>query len=247
MPMMPMMPIKPSAALRLATRGAAMAAVLSAAVPAHLLARAGGRRDLVPPAFLGTLGRLCGLRVQVEGAVAQGPVLLVGNHVSWLDVLALGGAAQAAFAAQGGLAGHRLMRWLCRQNDTVFLTRDRRTSVAEQVAQLRSALARRPRLVLFPEGTTGPGHGLLPFKSALLEVAAAGKVAVQPVALVYADAPAIAWGNEPGLANAGRLLGRAERICLTIRYLDPLAGSALASRKAMAQAAQEAIGRALTR
>lgn len=232
-------------ALRLFARAAAMAGVFSAALPIHALARASGRPGLVPPAFLGAIGRLSGLRLTIEGQPAPGPVLLAGNHISWLDILALGGAGKAAFAAQGGLAGNPLLRWLCQQNHTVFLARDRRASVARQVAQLHEALARRPRLVLFPEGTTGPGRGLLPFKSALFSVAEQGGVAVQPVALAYRDAPDIAWGEEPGLANARRLLARPGHIALTIRFLDPLEGRALAHRKSMAIAARMAIDKAL--
>jgi 1-acyl-sn-glycerol-3-phosphate acyltransferase len=66
------------------------------------------------------------------------------------------------------------------------------------------------------------------------------------VALDYADAHAIAWfGNEPGLANLRRILARPGGVELTIRFLEPLAGEALANRKTMTTAAQAAIAQAL--
>jgi 1-acyl-sn-glycerol-3-phosphate acyltransferase len=205
-----------------------------------------GRRDVVAPTFLGVVGWLCGLRVQVIGAPAGGPLLLVANHVSWLDILALAGTARSAFVAHAGLASHGFLKWLCEQNDTEFVTRERRGSVTGQVAQVRNALARR-RLTIFPEGTTSNGRTLLPFKSSLLSSAElAADITVQPVALDYTEAPAIAWlDEEAGLANVHRILQRRSPVHLTIHFLPPLAGEDRCDRKAMAAAAQEAIARAL--
>jgi 1-acyl-sn-glycerol-3-phosphate acyltransferase len=205
-----------------------------------------GRRELVPPLFLGTMARIAVHKVRTEGIPRPG-ALILANHVSWLDVLALAATSRAAFVAHSGLSGHGGLRWLCEQNDTVFITRERRSSVAVQVEEVRAALGRRP-LVIFPEGTTNDGTALLPFKSSLLSAVEplADTVPIQPVALDYADAAGIAWhGDEPGLANVRRILARRGRIDLTIRFLEPLAGQALANRKAMTAAAQDAVAQAL--
>ena len=217
-------------------------------VPLHVLVAAAGQRDLIPPLFLGFMGRMAGLRVRIEGEPRRG-ALFLANHVSWLVILALAGTSRAIFVAHSGLAGHGGLKWLCDQNDTVFITRDRRGSVAAQVEQVRAALSERP-LTIFPEGTTNDGTALLPFRSSLLSAVEplAGEVPIQPVALDYRDATEIAWfGNEPGLANVRRILARRDRIELTIRFLEPLSGEALANRKAMTAAAQAAIERALRR
>lgn len=217
----------------------------STLVPAHGALSLVGRRDLVPPLFLRAMGSVAGLRVRTEGRPQRG-ALLLSNHVSWLDILALAGASRAIFVAHSGLSLHGGLKWLCDQNDTVFITRDRRGSVAAQVEQVRAALGERP-LVIFPEGTTGDGKALLPFKSSLLSAVEplAGQVPIQPVALHYAQAPDIAWfEGEPGLANVRRILAR-RRVDLTIRFLDPLSGAAVSDRKAMTSAAQHAIAQAL--
>ena len=128
----------------------------------------------------------------------------------------------------------------------MFITRDKRGSVGSQVEQVRAALGERP-LTIFPEGTTNDGTGLLPFRSSLLAAVEplAHEVPVQPVALDYADAPAIAWhAGEPGMANVRKILSR-PRTELTIRFLEPLAGEALRDRKTMTAAAQAAIAEAL--
>ena len=129
----------------------------------------------------------------------------------------------------------------------MFVTRHQRGSVADQVGQVRAALGERP-VTIFPEGTTNDGTAMLPFKSSLLSAVEplADTVPIQPVALDYADARGIAWfGDEPSLANVRRVLARPGRIELTLRFLEPLAGEALADRKAMTAAAQDAIARAL--
>lgn len=223
--------------------GVALGFIVS--VPVHVLVASLGRRELVPPLFLGLMGRVAGLRVRVEGTPRPG-ALLLSNHLSWLDVLALAGTSRAIFVAHSGLAGHGGLRWLCEQNDTIFISRERRGSVAAQVEQVRAALGARP-LTIFPEGTTGDGTTLLPFRSSLLSAVEplAGAVPIQPVALDYRDAADIAWFAEPGMANVRKILARRDRVELVIRFLEPLSGAALADRKAMTAAAQSAIAEAL--
>jgi len=211
-------------------------------VPIHLLFRLAGQPGLVPPTYLAGLGWIAGLQLAVEGKPRR-HALLLANHLSWLDILALAAASRTAFVGHIGLAGNPGLKWMCEQNGTLFITRDRRHTVAEQVAQIRGGLGKR-RLTIFPEGTTGDGRELLPFKSALLSAVGdlpAG-IPVQPVALVYDDAQGIAWvGAEPGLRNAFRILARTRPVHLHLRFLPPLTGAALAGRKAMAAAAREAI------
>ena len=215
-------------------------------VPSHAAISLVGRRDLLPPLFLATMGRIAGLRVRTEG-VPQSTGLFLANHLSWLDILALAQTSRATFVAHSGLTVHGGLKWLCEQNDTVFVAREKRGSVAAQVAQVRAALGERP-VVIFPEGTTGDGTALLPFKSSLLSAVEplAETVPVQPVALDYEDATDIAWhGDEAGMANVRRVLARERRVELTIRFLEPLSGSALSNRKTMTAAARDAIAGAL--
>jgi 1-acyl-sn-glycerol-3-phosphate acyltransferase len=215
-------------------------------VPFHVLASLLGARNLVPPVFLGAMGRVAGLRVRTVGEPLKG-ALYLANHESWLDILALAGRTEAIFVGHSGLADSAFIRWLAAQNKTVFITRHQRGSVARQVEQVRATLSERP-VVIFPEGTTNDGTGLLPFRSSLLAAVEplAHEVPVQPVALDFKDVREVGWfGDEPGLANVLRVLERRGRIDLTIRFLPALSGEALADRKAMTAAARAAIEHAL--
>lgn len=204
-----------------------------------------------PRRFLAGIARLAGVRITIAGEPARHGAIFIANHVSWIDIPALAGASGTAFVAHDGLASIALLRWLCAMNDTVFVARHDRSSVASQVAQVRAAIRDTGALTIFPEGTTSDGTALLPFKSALLSAIdpAPDGIAVQPVLLDYGrEAAAIAWvGEESGVDNFLKILSRRAPVELTVRFLPPLSGDALASRKAMASSARESIAGAMGR
>jgi 1-acyl-sn-glycerol-3-phosphate acyltransferase len=171
--------------------------------------------------------------------------LLVSNHVSWLDILMLGGSANSTFVSKDQL-GHPLIHWLADQNSTVYVKRSHVRGAKDQAVALAQALEGEKPVTVFPEGTTGPGAHLLAFRSTLLEAAnfAAKDVEIRPIAIDYGSAAAeIGWWEEPGKNNILRLLGRRGTLPVTIRLLPPL--DRAMDRKQLAQAARERIGEAL--
>jgi lyso-ornithine lipid O-acyltransferase len=235
--------------LRIMARIAAMLALLLACVPLYYLWKLARRpHNPWPRKFLAGIARIAGVRIAVEGQRAPGGLFLLANHVSWIDIPAIAAATGAAFVAHDGLAAMPLLRWLCKMNDTVFVARHDRRSVAGQVAAVREALRDTGALAIFPEGTTSDGTSLLPFKSSLLsalEPVPEG-ITVQPLLLDFGpDAASIAWvGEEHGLDNFLRILARRDPVALTVRFLPPLTGEAAANRKTMAATARaEMLGR----
>lgn len=236
--------------LRITFRITCMAALLAIGVPLYYLARLITRHNPVPRLFLGAIAWIAGVQIRSEGERVRRGAFLLANHVSWIDIPAISAVTGSAFVGHDGLAAMPLLKWLCAMNDTVFVARHDRTSVAEQVERVRTALSDTGALTIFPEGTTSDGTGLLVFKSALLsalEPLPAG-IAVQPVLLDYGpEAAKIAWvGEEHGLDNFLRILARPRPVQVTVRFLPVLAGDQLAGRKAIAQAARDAILQRLT-
>lgn len=133
--------------------------------------------------------RLIGMRVQVRGEPSPArPLLLVANHVSWSDILVLGSIMPLSFVAKSEVAGWPAIGWLAKLQRTVYVERARRQESGRQARDIASRLAAGEAIVLFAEGTTGSGHRVMPFKSALLgavRAADAGAVQVQPVAIAY--------------------------------------------------------------
>jgi hypothetical protein len=129
--------ISPLGWVRIAVRLAAMIAMLLVAIPLYYLCRLLLRHNPVPRLFLGGVAWLSGVRLTHRGEKVHRGAFLLVNHVSWIDIPAVAAATGAAFVGHDGLASMPLLKWLCAMNDTVFVARHDRASVAAQVAQVR--------------------------------------------------------------------------------------------------------------
>lgn len=200
-----------------------------------------------PRRLLRGIGWIAGARVRTAGRKPTAQTLIVANHVSWLDIPILAGATDCAFVAKDGLRGHPFMRWLCEENGTVFIDRERRGAVQSQVAGMEAAIRSHKPLTLFPEGTVGEGGRLLPFRSSLLKLAEDPPLplTIQPVAIDYGPhAAEFGWPHgESGKANFLRLLGRRGTVAITLHFLTPLAPGQ--NRKALTAQSEHAITAAL--
>lgn len=230
--------------VRAATRVTGLFLLFLACAPLHFLAKAITGQSSWPPRFLGAAGWIIGARARQTGTPVRPRTLLISNHVSWLDILVLGGTTGCAFVSKDSL-GNGFLHWLADQNGTIYVRREKRADARDQALTIAGALGRSQPLALFPEGTTGPGDRLLPFRPTLLEAAAhAGKsVEIRPVAIDYGPAAAeIGWHGESGKSNVVRILGRSGTLPVTVRLLEPLAP---AERKTLAAQARSAIEQAL--
>ena len=212
-----------TANLRLAARLARLAAALVTALPLHGLWRLAGRPSPWPRRFLRRCGRIVGARPVVIGTPAGAQTVMLANHLSWIDILLLAGETGAAFVAKAELQASPMVGWLAGLNHTLFVDRADRLGIADQVERLRGALARPWPIVIFPEGTTGDGETLLPFKPALLGALAPPPpgLCVQPVRIDYGAARDLIWGDETGLTHALRVLRRPGRFHPTLRFGEP--------------------------
>ncbi|MBL8655930.1 MAG: 1-acyl-sn-glycerol-3-phosphate acyltransferase [Altererythrobacter sp.] len=234
---------------RFALRAIALVLTLAAFVPLHFLYRIFRYGSPFPMWFLGVAGWICGARVHRVGTPLRRDVFFIANHTSWIDILVLAGASGTAFVAKQELAEVPIIGWLCRLNRTVFVKRENRMGVAEQINDLRVALADNWSVTVFPEGTTTDNRSLLPFKTSMLSVLEPPPpgVLVQPVMLDYgAAAEDIGWiGDEGGLNNARRVLGRRGSFPVRIHFLDPFAPADHRGRKAIGSKARAEIEAAL--
>ena len=183
--------------------------------------------------------------MRVKGAELRPHTLLIANHLSWFDIVVMGGATGCSFVAKDEL-GHPFIHWLADQNHTIYVKRTHRKGSKDQAVAIAKALEGGQPVALFAEGTTGPGTHLLPFRSALLEAAnyAARDVVIRPVAIDYgAAATEVSWWNQPAMENVFELLGRRGTLPVTVNLLEPLDRSG--DRKQLTNSAREAIGERL--
>jgi 1-acyl-sn-glycerol-3-phosphate acyltransferase len=231
--------------LRLAARAGSAVVLLIIYAPLHIGTKALFGRSAWPQRFLASVTWVLGVRPRCHGAPVKSETLLLPNHVSWIDIIVLSGVTGCAFVSKDEL-GHPLVHWLADQNETVYVKRTHLKGAKDQAIALAKALEGDKPVVVFPEGTVGPGTFLLPFRSTLIEAAnyAAREVEVRPVALDYGPAaPHIAWYQQPALANARRVLGRRGTLKVDVHLLSPL--DRAGDRKQMTREARAAIAGAL--
>jgi 1-acyl-sn-glycerol-3-phosphate acyltransferase len=143
--------------------------------------------------------RILGFRVRIIGRpTAERPVLFAANHVSYTDISILGSLIAGSFVAKSEVANWPLFGSLARLQRTVFVDRRIRNTATQRDA-ISERLAVGDALILFPEGTSGDGNRILPFKTALFSAAAkSGRVEpvlVQPVSLAYTRLDGIPIGR----------------------------------------------------
>lgn len=223
-----------------------MAVLLLACLPVWVVARLFGRGAGVVTFFLGCVGWLLGLRVLVEGPPMRGRALYVANHISWLDIPAIGGLVPARFIAKSEIARWPVIGWLATIGGSVFVARQKRSETRQQTDAVTIALGEGRPVVLFAEGGTGNGATLTAFRPSLFAAANAAGVTVQPIAVDYgARATEIAW---PDGARFGselkRMLNRPAPVPVTLRFLAPLDGARV-DRKQLALATRAEIAAAL--
>jgi 1-acyl-sn-glycerol-3-phosphate acyltransferase len=236
-------------------------ALTAALVPVYLLSAPLGRRPrrAVAALFLRGCRALTGLSVRQFGYPAsRNPVLYVANHTSYLDIVALGSLLDATFVAKREVAAWPLFGWLARIGRTIFISRS-----PHQVDSERDLLAARlsagENLLLFPEGTTGDGSRVLPFKSALLSAVGEGGGTpwVQPISVAYtrlADGrpltPALAalyaWFGDAELAGHLWSVFGLEGAHMDVIFHPVVDARAFASRKVLARHCEVEIARGLS-
>lgn len=177
--------------------------------------------------------RLLGIALEVRGTVHAAPVLVVANHISWLDILAINAVQPVRFVSKADVRRWPLVGYLVACGGTLFIERERKRDAMRVVHQIADALRARQIVAVFPEGTTSDGHGVLPFHANLLQAAIATETPVQPIALRYRDAshavsPAAAYVGDTSLvrslwwiASARGLVARVEvQSAQGTRHLD---------------------------
>ena len=222
-----------------------MVATLEGSLVLHGIWRLIRRPSPWPQRLLGSIARIVGARTEIVGTPLTRDVVFISNHVSWTDIPILAGATGTAFVAKAELRQVPLIGWLCTLHRTVFVERGKRLDAAAQVDRLRASLADDHPVTIFPEGTTGDGHTLLPFKAALLgalDPPPAG-LRVQPVFIDYGRVTdSIAWiGDESGASHATRLLCRPDTFPVVLRFAEPFDPAAIGGRKAIAAEARRRI------
>ena len=180
------------------------------------------------------------IALHLEGQFRAGAKLIVANHVSWLDIIAIHAICpQARFVSKADVQGWPLVGRLVAAGGTLYIQRDKRRDALRVVHEMAAALRAGDTVAVFPEGTTSDGRALLPFHANLLQAAIATEVPLQPVSLRYADArdavsEAAMWVGDTTLVQSVWRLACARGLSVHLRVLAPM-GTVHADRRSLAQ------------
>lgn len=184
--------------------------------------------------------RLFRVKLVIHGSPAAGGALMLANHISWIDIAALGRAVDACFVAKAEVGGWPVVGPAARRIGCLFVDRSSRRSAHLIAAQLGGRLDAGHNVIVFPEGTTGPGDRVLPFRSTLTGAVTRQALHVQPIALVYRtakDRALAAWLGDAALLPHALALSRSSGVILDIWFEQPF----IATDRKMAAAGAEAV------
>jgi 1-acyl-sn-glycerol-3-phosphate acyltransferase len=200
-----------------------------------------------------------GIKITYKGKISRDrPLMIVSNHVSWLDILVLGASAPLVFIAKSEVRDWPVFGVLAKLQRSVFIERHRRGKTGEQVSTIAQRMKQGDVVVLFPEGTTSDGNFILPFKSALFGAAqsaqegmTSSQLTIQPVCIAYCSAHGIplgraarhlaAWpGDVPLLPHVGDIIAEGS-LGIEITFSPPLAFEHPMKRSEIARLCEESI------
>lgn len=194
------------------------------------------------------LARILGLRITVGGLPCEGVVLLVANHISWLDIFCISAVCPTHFLAKQEVASWPVLGWLCRRAGTAFIRRGSGDGASEAMVTLVWRLRQGERMLIFPEGTSSTGADVKRFHPRLFQAAIHSRCPVQVIALRYPGEGGLNGvvpfiGDDRFVVHLWRLLAEND-IVAELYFGDPLLTEGQ-SRDALAKQAQRQVSELL--
>lgn len=218
---------------------------------------------LIPRAFHILGATFLGLKITVIGEPVQGrPVLIVSNHISWTDIIAVGASANVTFVAKKEIEKWFFVNFMAGLQRTVFVDRNRRSDARRTTGEMAQRMADGHAVLLFAEGQSDIGTHVLPFRSALVGAAqqamlgdGASEVLIQPLTISYTrlqglpvsrnERSLIAWIKSKSFKQNIReiLTGGVKEV--TLAFGKPMPLTRDSDRKAITKSAETEVRRML--
>lgn len=131
---------------------------------------------------------ICGLKVINKGLIHKNPVLLVANHVTWLDIPVIHSQKLAGFVAKKEIASWPLLGWAVKSGETIFIARGQKESRQQVLQKIKQRLQQGRSIALFPEGKATDGTYLGRFHRPLMQAAIEVEMPIQAIAIKYLKA-----------------------------------------------------------
>lgn len=211
-------------------------------------------RRRIPTFYHRLVCAILGVRITTIGRRTEAaPLLIVANHVSWLDICVITAAAPVVFVAKREVATWPVFGLLARLQRSIFVDRERRHKTRDVNGEIARRLAAGDAVLLFAEGTSSDGSHVGTFRSALIGAArdtiagaAPGeRVVIQPLSIAYtavrglplarANRSMVAWYGSTLLLPHLRQLVACGAIDVTVTWGSAVDYDGSCDRKTMAR------------
>jgi 1-acyl-sn-glycerol-3-phosphate acyltransferase len=188
--------------------------------------------------------RCSGVRLRVAGELGDGGELLAVNHLSWVEVLAVGTLRPVRMVAKREMGDWPVIGGVARRSGALFVDRAGLRGLRATVADTADALRDGADVAVFPEGTTWCGAAAGPFRRAVFQAAIDAGAPVRPVAVVLRlpggeRATAAAFIGEQTLWDSLMLVLRLPAVECELTILPALPPAA--DRRELARCAGDAV------
>ncbi|MFT6658106.1 lysophospholipid acyltransferase family protein [Maritalea sp.] len=196
--------------------------------------------------------------IQIGKPASDKPTLLVSNHISWLDIPAIGSIVPISYVAKSEVGRWPIVGFLANLQKTIFVDRQKKTDTGRVAHEMGERMSDGRAVVLFAEGTSDIGLHVLPFRSALVGSTQAAmkndhvsEMYIQPMVIAYthlnglpisaAERSKIAWIGDMGIEdNIGDIL-RVGTKSTTVMFGEPIAIARDDDRKMITKNAEEKV------
>jgi len=183
-------------------------------------------------------------------ANASRSLVLVANHVSWLDIQVIHAVWQVRFVAKSEVRSWPVIGWLSAHAGTLFIERGSKRHAMRINQSIHAAFVDGDAIGVFPEGTTTHGNEVGKFHGSLLQPAVDEEALVCPVALRYLDVDGklcidASYVGDTSLAESVRMILRQPRITAELHFLAPIDAKGR-TRRDLADATRAAIATKLS-
>jgi len=188
------------------------------------------------------LAIILNLKINHNGSLSKNPVVFVSNHISWLDVVALGCDRNCVFVAKNSVKKWPLIGTIAKLNGTLFINREDKKDIVKTLAKANNILASGVSIAFFPEATTTNGKVIKPFRTSLYQTAIHSSSNVQAIGIRYSDrkgkeSPAPYVDDETFIAHLFKVL-KTPKIEVKLAYCKPVEINNSYNRKILAETTQ---------
>lgn len=190
-----------------------------------------GFASTIATAWLGLASRILGVKIKTYGTPLKDKTLFVANHISWLDIFAIGSQVPAHFLSKHEIKTIPLLGWLATRAGTLYIHRGKKESASEAMIEITTTLEKKHNSVVFAEGGTTDGH-TKKFHGRMLQSAIDAHATIQPIAIFYPkinaatgkteNNPATLFIGETSAGESMNLILREASITVEVHFLQPI-------------------------